>query len=129
VAGRGVIAASRQGGFMAAWLIPAVKAILPFVTPIVTSALPVFTTRKSDEATAAQTDVLQKQITELQAAASQNALHVKELAAQLQKTVTALEQAAAVAESRFRRTAVLCGVAIVLSLLATGVSLFVFISG
>jgi len=114
---------------MAAWLIPAVKAILPFVTPIVTSALPVFTTRKSDEAAAAQADVLQKQITELQAAASQNALHVKELAEQLQKTVAALEQAAAVAESRFRRTAVLCGVAIVLSLLATGVSLFVLSSG
>jgi len=129
VAGRGLIAASRQGDFMAAWLIPAVKAILPFVTPIVTSALPVFTTRKSDEAKVVQTDVLQKQITELQAAASQNALHVKELAEQLQKTVTALEQAAAVAESRFRRTAVLCGVAIALSLFAAGVSLFVLFSG
>jgi len=107
---------------MAAWLIPAVKAILPFVTPIVTSALPVFTTRKSDEAAVAQADVLQKQITELQSAASQNALHVKELAEQLQKTVAALEQAAAVAESRFRQTAVL-------SLLAIGVSLFVLFSG
>jgi len=114
---------------MAAWLIPAVKAILPFVTPIVTSALPVFTTRKSDEAAAAQADVLQKQITELQTAASQNALHVKELAGQLQKTVIALEQAAAVAESRFRRTAALCGVAVALSLLATGISLFVLFSG
>jgi hypothetical protein len=114
---------------MAAWLIPTVKAILPFVTPIVTSALPVFTTRKSDEAAAAQADVLQKQITELQSAASQNALHVKELAEQLQKTVTALEQAAAVAESRFRQTAVLCGMAAVLSLFAIGVSLFVLFSG
>jgi hypothetical protein len=110
---------------MAAWLIPAVKAILPFITPIVTSALPVFTTRKGDEAAAAQTDVLQQQITELQSAASQNALHVKELAAQLQKTVTALEQGAAVAETRFRQTTLLCGVAIALSLLAIGVSLFV----
>ena len=65
---------------MAAWLIPAVKAILPFISPIVSSALPVFTTRKSDEAAAAQASVLQQQITELQSAASQNALHVKELA-------------------------------------------------
>lgn len=114
---------------MAVWLIPAVKAILPFISPIVSSALPVFTTRKNDEAAAAQTGILQKQITELQSAASQNALHVKELAEQLQKTVTALEQGATVAESRFRQTAVLCGVAIVLSLLAIGVSLFVLFSG
>lgn len=114
---------------MAAWLIPAVKAILPFVTPIMTSALPVFTTRKSDEASAAQNSILQQQITELQSAASQNALHVKELAEQLQKTVAALERGAAAAESRFRHTAVLCGVAIALSLLAIGVSLFVLFSG
>ncbi|MHB1143693.1 MAG: hypothetical protein ACYCZS_02210 [Thiobacillus sp.] len=114
---------------MAAWLIPAVKAILPFITPIVSSALPVFTTRKSDEAAAARTDVLQQQITELQTAASQNALHIKELAEQLQITVTALEQGAEVAETRFRQTAVLCGVAIVLSLLAIGVSLFALFSG
>ena len=114
---------------MAAWLIPAVKAILPFISPIVSSALPVFTTRKSDEAAAAQASVLQRQITELQSAASQNALHVKELAEQLQKTVTALEQGAAVAESRFSRLAALCGVAIVLSLLAMGVSLFAIYLG
>ena len=113
---------------MAAWLIPAVKAILPFISPIVSSALPVFTTRKSDEAAAAQASVLQPQITELQSAASQNALHVKELAEQLQKTVTALEQGAAVAEPRFRRLAVLCGVAFATSLLAVGVSLFVHFS-
>jgi hypothetical protein len=114
---------------MAAWLIPAVKAILPFISPIVSSALPVFTTRKSDEAAAAQNSVLQQQITELQSAASQNALHVKELAEQLRKTVTALEQGAAIAESRFRRMAVLCAVAVALALLAMGVSLFALFSG
>jgi hypothetical protein len=118
-----MVAAFRQGDFMAAWVIPAVKAILPFISPIVSSALPVFTTRKSDEAAAAQTGILQQQITELQTAASQNALHVKELAEQLRKTVTALEQGAAIAESRFRQTAVLCGVAIALSLAAIGFSL------
>lgn len=112
---------------MAAWLIPAIKAILPFVTPIVSSALPVFTTRKSDETAAAQSSILQQQITELQTAASQNALHVKGLAEQLQKTVAALEQGAAVAESRFRQTAVLCGVAIVLSLVAIGLSVTVLL--
>jgi hypothetical protein len=113
---------------MAAWLIPAVKAILPFVSPIVSAALPVFTTRKSDAPVPDQSSVLQQQIAELQMAASQNALHVKELAEQLQKTVTTLEAGAAVAESRFRRTTALCGVAIVLSLVAIGVSLAVFLS-
>jgi hypothetical protein len=108
---------------MAAWLIPAVKAILPFISPIVSSALPVFTTRKSDEEAAAQANIMQQQIAELQSAASRNALHIKELAGQLQKTVAALEAGAAVAESRFRRTVALCGVAIVLSLVAIGVSL------
>lgn len=108
---------------MAAWLIPVVKTILPFVTPIVSSALPVFTTRKPDTPAEDRTGVLQQQIAELQTAASQNALHVKELAEQLQKTVTAIESAAAVAESRFRRTTLLCGVAITLSLVAIGVSL------
>ena len=113
---------------MAAWLIPAVKAILPFVSPIVSAALPVFTTRKSDAPVPDPSGVLQQQITELQTAASQNAVHVKELAAQLQKTITALEQGAAVAESRFRRTSLLCGLAIAVSLVAVGVAMAAVLS-
>jgi hypothetical protein len=64
--------------------------------------MPVFTTRKSDEAAAAQAHLLQQQIAELQSAASQNATHIKDLAEQLQKTVVALELGASLAESRFR---------------------------
>lgn len=109
---------------MATWLIPAVKAILPFVSQIVSSALPVFTTRESDPPAHDQTGILQQQIAELQTAASQNAQHVKELAEQLQKTVSALEAAAAVAESRFRRQMVLAGAALALALAAFGVALF-----
>jgi hypothetical protein len=109
---------------MAAWLIPAVQAILPLVSQIVSSALPVFTTRKSDAPVQDPAGVLQQQITELQAAASQNAVHVKELAEQLQKTVTALEAAAAVAESRFRRQMALAGAALALALVALGAALF-----
>ena len=107
------------------WLIPAVKAILPYVSSIVTAAIPVFTTRKSDEAAAAQAQLLQQQIAELQSAASKNAVHIKELAEQLQKTITALEQGASLAESRFRRTAVLCIGAIIVSCIALGVSVIV----
>ena len=107
---------------MAAWLLPAVKVILPYLGSIVTAAIPVFTTRKSDEA-AAQAQLLQQQITELQSAASQNAVHIKELAEQLQKTIVALEQGAALAESRFRRTAALCIGAIIVSCIELCVSL------
>jgi hypothetical protein len=108
---------------MAAWLIPAVKAILPYVSSIVAAAAPVFTTRKSDEAAAAQAQLLQKQVAELQSAASQNAVHIKELAEQLQKTVAALEQGATVAESRLRRVVVLCIGAVVTACIALGISL------
>ena len=108
---------------MAAWFVPAVKAILPYVGTIVAAALPVFTTRESDEAAAAQVKLMQKQIAELQSAASQNAVHIKALAEQLQKTVTALEQGASGAESRFRRIAALCIGAVIVSCFALGVSL------
>lgn len=106
-----------------AWLLPAVKAVLPYVSSIVTAALPVFTTRKSDEAAAAQAQLLQQQIAELQTAASQNAVHVKELAEQLQRTVAALEQGASVAEARFRRVAALCAGAVIVAVVALGVAL------
>jgi len=107
---------------MAAWLVPAVKAILPYVSSIVTAAIPVFTPRKSDEAAAAQAQLMQQQIAELQSAASKNAVHIKELAEQLQNTVAALEQAASLAESRLRRTAALCIGAVIVTCIALGVS-------
>jgi hypothetical protein len=110
---------------MAAWLLPAVKVILPYLSSIIAAAMPVFTTRKSDEAAAAQAHLLQQQIAELQSAASQNAVHIKELAEQLQKTITALEQGASIAESRFRRTVALCIGALVVSFIALCVSFFV----
>jgi hypothetical protein len=111
---------------MAAWLLPAVRTVLPYISSIVAATMPIFTTRKSDEAAAAQAGLLQKQITELQSAASQNAAHIKELAEQLQKTVTALEEGAVIAEARFRRIAALCGAAIFVSIIALCVSLTAF---
>ena len=87
---------------MPAWFAPALKAVLPHLGTIVTAVAPVFT-RKQVDPTSNQTQVSQEQIIELQAAVSQNAAHIKDLALQLQNTVTALEQAAAVAEARLRR--------------------------
>ncbi|MGE0558991.1 MAG: hypothetical protein AB7O69_12085 [Burkholderiales bacterium] len=104
---------------MPAWLIPALKAVLPHVGTIVSVAVPAFT-KKRAEAAENPSALQQEQIAELQAAASQNAKHIRELAEQLQVTVTALEQAAAMAESRHRRTTLLSVIAIVLSSAALG---------
>lgn len=94
-----------------AWLIPALKAVLPHVGDIVTAAKPVFT-KKKVEAPGAEGGLVSQQIAELQAAAAQNAGHIQELAEQLQRTVAALEQAAALAEARLRRALVFCGIAV-----------------
>ena len=98
---------------MPAWLIPALKAALPHLGTIISAAAPVFT-RKNADAVA---------ITELQSAASQNAANIKELAAELQSTVAALEEAASIAEAKLRRALLLCVVSAVLSAIAVGIAL------
>ena len=98
---------------MPAWLIPALKAALPHIGTIISAAAPVFT-RKNADAVA---------ITELQSAASQNAANIKELAAELQGTVAALEQAASIAEAKLRRAILLCVASAVLSAIAVSIAL------
>jgi hypothetical protein len=103
-----------------AWWIPALKAVLPHVGTIIDAAKPVFT-RKSPSAPVApgeQAELAQQQIAELQAAVSQNAANVRELAAQLQSTVAAIEQAATVAERNLRRSQVFAITALVFSTVA-----------
>lgn len=106
---------------MAGWLIPALKAVLPHVGDIVAAATPVFTKKKPEAGTPGGEA---QQIAELQAAVSQNAEHVRELAAQLQSTVTAIEKGAEIAESRLRRAVLFCAVAVALSAFALGVAVF-----
>ena len=108
---------------MPAWLLPAVKLILPHVTDIVKAAKPAFT-RLTGKALEEQGDVVQRQIAELQSAASQNATHVKELAEQLRLTVTALEQAGAAAEKRLKRVYALAFGALLLSVAALATALY-----
>ena len=84
---------------MPAWLLPAVRLILPHVGNIVAAATPAVTRYRETNARA----TVAKQITELQAAATENATLVKELAEQLQLTITALEQSAANTQERVRR--------------------------
>jgi len=110
---------------MPAWLIPALKSVLPYVGAIVSAAAPVFT-RKSTDAAANQAILLQQQVTELQAAASANDAHIKELAIQMQNTVEALEQGASLAEKRHQWIIVLCISAIVISVISLGTALTIF---
>ena len=93
---------------MAGWLIPALKAVLPHVGDIISVAGPVFTKKKPDAVN--QTALLQQQVSELQAAAAQNAANIKALAAQLKISIVALE----------RRNRVYCVAAMVLSIIALG---------
>jgi hypothetical protein len=107
---------------MPAWLVPALKAVLPHVGTIITVAAPVFTKKSAEAANQAQ--LVQQQIGELQNAATQNAENLKALAAQLQETVTALHQAAAIAEQRLRRAFLLCMVATGVSVVALAAALY-----
>ena len=108
---------------MAGWLIPTLKAILPHVSDVVSAVRPVFTRKKAAAVATNPGDLVQQQIAELQAAAAQNADHIKELAAQLQSTVSALESAALTAEARLRRAVVMCAVAMAISVVALFVAL------
>ena len=112
---------------MPAWLIPALKAVLPHVATVISAATPVFT-RKKAAAAANQTALLQQQVTELQAAALENTAHIKELAAQLQATVAALEHAASSGEAKLNRALLLCAVAVVCSAIALCVAVFLILS-
>ena len=107
---------------MAPWILPALKVILPHVKTIYDTAAPVFTKKKA-EAVPEPTLLLQQQIAELQAAAAQNNANVKELAAQLQSTVAALQEAAMLAEHRMRRVTILAALAGAFSLASLFIAL------
>jgi DNA-directed RNA polymerase sigma subunit (sigma70/sigma32) len=108
---------------MAPWILPALKVILPHVKTIYDTAAPVFTKKKA-EAVPDPTRLLQQQIAELQAASAQNSAHVKELAAQLQSTVAALQEAATLAEHRLRRVTIIAALAGAFSAAALLIALF-----
>ena len=97
---------------MAAWL-PALKALLPYATQIVTAAIPAFT-RKTGPAQ----DVIPQQIQELQGAVIHNAESVKILATQMQQVITGIDSGAVRIERDMRISKRLSVIAIVLSLIA-----------
>jgi hypothetical protein len=99
---------------MPAWLLPAVRLILPHVGNIVAAAKPHFTKRRE----AADQSTVQQQIAELQEAATENAALVKELAEQLQLTITALEKSAAATQERVKRLYAISVLAMLVALAA-----------
>jgi len=105
---------------MASWLAAALKAVLPHVGDIVAATKPAFT--RKPEPAANQPDVVQQQIAELQAAVSQQASHIKELAAQLANTIETLERAAQLADARLRRVLIFTAVAAAVAVASLGVA-------
>jgi hypothetical protein len=83
------------------------KMVLANLDTIIGVVKPAFT-RKKVEGLPSQTDLLNVQIAELQAAASSNSEQIKQLAAQMKEVVTAVEQAAATAASERRILRGLC---------------------
>ena len=106
---------------MAAW-VSALKAVLPYVTNIVTAAIPAFTARKDRSA-----EVTAQQIAELQSAATHNAESVKVLAEQLQRTVSALEQGAVNVERALRRLRLLASATLLVAVAALCAALIVLV--
>ena len=83
------------------------KMVLSNLDTIIGVVKPAFTRKKVD-GLPSQTDLLNVQIAELQAAASGNAEQIKQLAAQMKEVVTAVEQAAATAASERKILRMLC---------------------
>ena len=93
------------------------KLVLANLDTIIGVVKPGFT-KKKVEALPSQTDLLNRQISELQAAASSNAEQIKQLAAQLKDVVAALEQAARRAESEREKLGRLCLLAMAISVVS-----------
>ena len=93
------------------------KLVLANLDTIIGVVKPAFT-RNKVEALPSQTDLLNLQIAELQAAASANAEQIKQLAAQLKQVVTAAEQAAANAASERKFLRRLCIASLALSVVS-----------
>ncbi|MGA7593691.1 MAG: hypothetical protein WCA64_00710 [Gallionella sp.] len=112
---------------MPGWLLPVIKSVLPYVGTIVSAAAPVFTNKSGDTA-ASQTALLQQQVTELQAAASANDAHIKELAVQLQNTVAALEKGAMLADRRHQWVLVFATLAVMISVFSLATALYLLLA-
>lgn len=109
---------------MAAWL-PLLKASLPYITQIVTAAIPAFTSKTSTDKPA---EVIPTQIAELQSAVTQNAEAVKALATQLKGTIEGIDTGAAKLEQEIKALKRLARIATILALLGAAVAVLALFS-
>lgn len=103
---------------MAVWL-PALKLALPYITQVVSAAIPAFTSR-GDKGRAEE--VLPQQISELQSAVTHNAESVKLLAIQLQQAIESIDAGASKLEKEVVLLKRLAVTAIVVSVVAIAAS-------
>ena len=103
------------------------KLVLNNLDTIIGVVKPGFTRKKVD-ALPSQTDLLNQQIAELQAAASSNAEQIKQLAAQVKEVVAALGQAAADAAAQRAAAKRWSYVAVAVSVIAMLLSLGTFLT-
>jgi hypothetical protein len=107
------------------WLVVG-KLILNNLDSIIGVVRPAFTRKKADTL-AAETELLNQQIAELQTAASNNAEQIKELAAQLKELVASLAQGAteaATERAAIRRLAYVALAASAVAILTAGLLVF-----
>jgi hypothetical protein len=95
---------------VALWL-PVIKVVLPYIGPIMHAALPVFTRKKSDKAD----QVVAQQVAELQDEVNRNAQASHALA-------KAVEEAARANDLALRQARLIAMAAIVIAVVALGVS-------
>lgn len=101
---------------MSAWL-SVTKAVLPYVSDIISVAVPVFTRRKGNTEES-RIQILQQQVTELQSASLQNIGDIKALAEQLKTALPLLEKEVQVVDAKLKRASILCGLAFGVAVLA-----------
>ena len=99
---------------MAIWL-PALKAIFPYVTQIVTAAIPAFT-KKTNKGTTEE--LIPNQILELQEAVTHNTESLKILATQLQKLISGIDTGSSKIEKEIKTIRWLSIIAIIFSAIA-----------
>lgn len=111
---------------MPAWL-PILKASLPYLTQIVTTAIPVFTSRSSGKNSKGAEkplpdEVVNKQISELQAAVTQNAESLHTLASKLQESLQGIDFAAGSLQAQLAGLRRLARAALVVAVISLGVA-------
>ena len=109
---------------MAAWL-PALKVSLPYITQIVTAAIPMFTSKPKNADSAA---LVPQQIEELQVAVVENAENVKGLATQMQNNLESLSSGASDLQGEIRLIKRLLVLAFTLSIIGLSLAVWMVIS-